>query len=84
MLLPQAFRGSITPLGNTLIALTKNTTIATAIGVAEISRVMKQVIDDRIDLLLPMVAVVAIGFVVLTLPVGLLTTRLSEKLAVKR
>ena len=59
-------------------------TIATAIGVAEISRVMKQVIDDRIDLLLPMVAVVAIGFVVLTLPVGLLTTRLSEKLAVKR
>ncbi len=84
VLLPQAFRGSITPLGNTLIALTKNTTIATAIGVAEISRVMKQVIDDRIDLLLPMVAVVAIGFVVLTLPVGLLTTRLSEKLAVKR
>ncbi len=84
VLLPQAFRGSITPLGNTLIALTKNTTIATAIGVAEISRVMKQVIDDRVDLLFPMVAVVAIGFVILTLPVGLLTTRLSDKLAVKR
>ena len=28
-MLPQAFRGAITPLGNTLIALTKNTTVAT-------------------------------------------------------
>ena len=34
VILPQAFRGAIAPLGNTLIALTKNTTVA-AIGVAE-------------------------------------------------
>ena len=84
VLLPQAFRGAITPLGNTLIALTKNTTVATAIGVAEISGLMKEMIEFRSDLLVPIFLVVALGFVALTLPMGLLTTYLSNKLAVKR
>lgn len=84
VILPQAFRGAITPLGNTLIALTKNTTVATAIGVAEISGLMKQMIEFRSDLLLPIFLIVAIGFVILTLPVGVLTTYLSNRLAVKR
>ncbi|MDT5097161.1 MAG: glutamate transport system permease protein, partial [Mycobacterium sp.] len=35
ILLPQSFRAVIIPLGSVLIALTKNTTIASAIGVAE-------------------------------------------------
>ena len=33
VILPQAFRGSIAPLGSVLIALTKNTTVASVIGV---------------------------------------------------
>jgi len=84
VLLPQAFRGAITPLGNTLIALTKNTTVATAIGVAEISGLMKTMQEFRPDLILSIFLIVAIGFVILTLPVGLLTTYLSRRLAVKR
>ena len=84
ILLPQAFRGAITPLGNTLIALTKNTTVSTAIGVAEISGLMKEMMDVRPDLIFAIFLIVAIGFVILTLPVGILTTRLSTKLAVKR
>jgi glutamate transport system permease protein len=84
VLLPQAFRGAITPLGNTLIALTKNTTVATAIGVAEISGLMKEMIEFNADLLLPIFLLVALGFVVLTLPMGLVTTHLSTRLAVKR
>lgn len=84
VLLPQAFRGAITPLGNTLIALTKNTTVATAIGVAEISGLMKEMIEFRPDLLVPIFLIVAAGFVLLTLPMGLVTTHLSERLAVKR
>lgn len=84
VLLPQAFRGAITPLGNTLIALTKNTTVATAIGVAEISGLMKEMQEFRPDLILWIFLIVAVGFVILTLPVGLLTTYLSNRLAVKR
>ena len=45
ILLPQAFRAVIIPLGSVLIALTKNTTIASAIGVAEAALLMKD--DDR-------------------------------------
>ena len=84
VLLPQAFRGAITPLGNTLIALTKNTTVATAIGVAEISGLMRQMIEFRSDLIVPIFLIVALGFVILTLPIGLLTTYLSNRLAVRR
>jgi len=84
VLLPQALRGAITPLGNTLIALTKNTTVATAIGVAEISGLQKTMMEDRPDLFGPVILVVAIGFVIITLPMGFLTSHLSGRLAVKR
>jgi glutamate transport system permease protein len=84
IILPQGFRGAITPLGNTLIALTKNTTVATAIGVAEVSGMMREMIEFRSDLILPIFLIVAIGFVILTLPIGVLTTHLSNRLAVKR
>ncbi len=84
VMLPQAFRGAITPLGNTLIALTKNTTVATAIGVAEVSGMMKQMQEFRPDLAIPIFLIVAIGFVILTLPMGIVTTHLSNRLAVKR
>ena len=84
VMLPQAFRGAITPLGNTLIALTKNTTVATAIGVAEIAGLQREMTEFRSDLALPIVLIVAIGFVIITLPMGLLTSYLSSRLAVRR
>ena len=47
ILLPQAFRAVIIPLGSVLIALTKNTTIASAIGVAEAASLMKTMIESE-------------------------------------
>ena len=47
VVLPQAFRGAIAPLGNTLIALTKNTTVASVIGVAEASYLMADMIENE-------------------------------------
>ncbi|USQ78445.1 amino acid ABC transporter permease [Ornithinimicrobium faecis] len=84
VILPQAVRGAITPLGNVLIALTKNTTVVAAIGVAEIAYRMKAVAEFRPDILLLGFGVVAIAFVILTLPMGMLTSFLSNRLAVKR
>ncbi|HET8601648.1 MAG TPA: amino acid ABC transporter permease [Segeticoccus sp.] len=84
VVLPQAFRGAITPLGNTLIALVKNTTVASVIGVAEASYLMADMIEKRPDVLFTMFLLFAIGFVILTLPVGLLISNLSARLAVKR
>lgn len=84
IILPQAFRGAITPLGNVLIALTKNTTVVTAIGVAQVSHAMRRMIEFRSDVLFTVFGLVALTFVVLTLPMGMLTSWLSARLAVKR
>ncbi len=84
VVLPQAFRGAVTPLGNTLIALIKNTTVASVIGVAEASYVMADALDARADVLFLIFGTFAIGFVILTLPVGMLISTVSERLQVKR
>jgi glutamate transport system permease protein len=83
VILPQAFRGAIAPLGSVLIALTKNTTVASVIGVAEASALMKVIIENE-TASVAVFLVFALGFVVLTLPVGLAFTSLSRRLAVKR
>lgn len=80
---PQAIRAAIVPLGNTLIALTKNTTVASVIGVAEASLLMKEVIENHADQLWAIFGAFAIGFVILTLPMGLFLGYLSKRLAVK-
>ncbi|MEU1482077.1 amino acid ABC transporter permease [Streptomyces sp. NPDC001668] len=83
IVLPQAFRSVIGPLANVLIALTKNTTVAAAIGVAEAAYLMKGMIENEAQTLL-IGAIFAFGFVVLTLPTGLFLGWLSKRLAVKR
>ncbi|GAB3883579.1 amino acid ABC transporter permease [Terrabacter terrigena] len=83
VILPQAFRGAIAPLGSVLIALTKNTTVASVIGVAEASALMKVIIENE-TASVAVFLVFALGFVILTLPVGLLFTSMSRRLAVKR
>ena len=83
VLLPQAFRAVISPLGSVLIALTKNTTIASAIGVAEAALLMKEMVENEAALLL-ISGIFAAGFVVLTLPVGLVFGWMGKRLAVAR
>jgi glutamate transport system permease protein len=84
VVLPQAFRGSIAPLGNTMIALTKNTTVVATIGVAELAYVMRGMIEFSPSLLYAIFVLIALCFVVLTLPMGLLFTHLSRRLVVQR
>jgi glutamate transport system permease protein len=66
-----------------LIALTKNTTIASAIGVAEAALLMKEMIEKTAALFL-VGGIIAAGFVVLTLPTGLFFGWLGKRLAVAR
>lgn len=83
ILLPQAFRSVILPLGSVLIALTKNTTIASVIGVAEAATLMKVMTENTAALLL-VGSIFAVGFVILTLPMGLVFGWLGKRLAVRR
>ena len=83
VLLPQAFRAVVIPLGSVLIALTKNTTIASAIGVAEAALLMKEMIENTAALA-TIGAIFALGFVILTLPLGLVFGWLGKRLSVAR
>jgi glutamate transport system substrate-binding protein len=83
ILLPQAFRAVINPMGSVLIALAKNTTIASAIGVAEAALLMKEMIENTAALL-AVGSIFAAGFVALTLPLGLLFGWLGRRYAVVR
>ncbi|HMQ36184.1 MAG TPA: amino acid ABC transporter permease [Micropruina sp.] len=83
VLLPQAFRGAIAPLGSTLIALIKNTTVAAVIGASDAAGLMAVIIENETGTV-GVFFLFALGFVILTLPLGVLFTSLSRKLAVKR
>ena len=80
---PSQFRSVIIPLGSVLIALIKNTTIASAIGVGEAALLMKGMIENEAALLV-IGTIFAIGFVILTLPTGLFFGWLGKRLAVAR
>ncbi len=84
IVLPQAFRSVIAPLASVLIALTKNTTVAAAIGVGEAALLMSEMIENESDALFLVAAIFALGFVILTLPTGLLLGWVAKKVAVKR
>ncbi|GAB2911732.1 amino acid ABC transporter permease [Streptomyces mayteni] len=83
VVLPQAFRSVVAPLANVLIALTKNTTVAAAISVAEAAALMRTMIENEANLI-PIALLFAIGFIILTLPTGLLLGWLAKRVAVKR
>ncbi|MGI5160070.1 amino acid ABC transporter permease [Microbispora sp. CA-102843] len=84
VILPQAVRTVIAPLGSLLNALVKNTTVAAAIGVMEAALRMKNLFDAHGDAIIPIFLGFAAGFVVLTLPMNLLSGRLARLLAVAR
>jgi glutamate transport system permease protein len=84
IVLPQAFRSVIAPLASVMIALTKNTTVAAAIGVGEAALLMKEMIENESDALFLVTAMFALGFVILTLPTGLLLGWVAKRVAVKR
>jgi glutamate transport system permease protein len=83
VVLPQAFRAVIAPLGSIFIALTKNTTIVIVAGYLEASAQMKQMFDDYGGTI-PIFLGFAVGFMVLTLPTGLFFGWLARRLAVSR
>jgi glutamate transport system permease protein len=87
VLMPQAFRGAIAPLGSTLIALVKNTTVAAVIlgtsATPEAAGMLAQITENEGGSL-GVFMIFAIGFVILTLPIGVGATSLSRRLAVKR
>jgi len=83
IVLPQALRNVVSPLGSVFIALEKNSAIASVISVKE---VLEQA--DRLNTAtarsIPVFLGAAIAFLLLTIPSGLLVGVLERKVAIKR
>lgn len=90
VVLPQASRAVIAPMGSVLIALTKNTTVAVTIGVVTVNGVyetsgqMKSLMETYGNLVPQIFLIFAIGFLCLTLPMGLITTWAAKRYGVLR
>ncbi|GAA3705399.1 amino acid ABC transporter permease [Nonomuraea antimicrobica] len=84
IILPQAFRTVVAPLGSVMIAMIKNTTVATAGGfLADAAATMKEVFDTT-GASIPIFLGIVLAFMALTMPVGFFTGWLSRRLAVVR
>jgi glutamate transport system permease protein len=83
VVLPQAFRTVVAPLGNLFIALTKNSSVASVISVLEITEVA-----DRLNTAtarpIPVFLGAAAAYVVLTLPTGWAVGAVERRVAIKR
>ncbi|MFT3715007.1 MAG: amino acid ABC transporter permease [Gordonia sp. (in: high G+C Gram-positive bacteria)] len=84
IVLPQALRAVIAPMGSVLIALTKNTTIASVIGVAEASLLMKEELENYSAEILAIFAIIAAGFMIITLLEGAAFGWAAKRWTVKR
>lgn len=83
VVLPQAFRTVIPPLGNLLIAMIKNSAIASAIAVPELLY-QSEVLEGRTFQTFEIFTGVLVGYLSLTLPAAAVVHRLERRLAIKR
>jgi glutamate transport system permease protein len=84
IILPQAFRTAIPPLGNVLIAMVKNTSIAAGFAVTELTASMQRLSNANADQLLLVLLSVVVGYMIITVPSAWAVNRLERKVAFLR
>jgi glutamate transport system permease protein len=84
VVLPQAFRTVVPPLGNVWIALAKNTSIAAGFAVSELTAVLQRLANANADQLALVFLAVVAGYLVITLPSAWGLRRLERRLAILR
>jgi putative glutamine transport system permease protein len=81
--LPQTFRAVIPPLGNIAIALVKNTSLASTIGVAELLYAA-EIVESRTFRAQEAFVAATLLYLMLTIPLGLVVNVLERRLLVAR
>ena len=84
VVLPQALRTVVAPLGSVLIALTKNTSIASAFNNQELISAMRGLIENNGNAVLQVLVATALAYMVITLPMGYGVGVLERRTAVSR
>jgi glutamate transport system permease protein len=84
IVLPQAFRTVIPPLGNVWIALAKNTSIAAGFAVTELAAALQRLSNQNSDQLLTVFLAIIGAYLVITLPSAWLISFIERRTAVLR
>jgi glutamate transport system permease protein len=84
VVLPQAFRTVIPPLGNVWIAMVKNTSIAAGFSVSELSSLLPRLVNANAGDLLVVLFGVVVGYMLITLPSAYVVHRLERRVAILR
>jgi len=85
IVLPQAFRSSVPPLGSVLIAMFKNSAVVGAFGVGrDLFSVGNSLTSAQGYAALPVLTGVAIGYLLITLPAGGVLAVVERKVAIAR
>lgn len=85
VVLPQAFRSSVPPLGSVIIAMMKNSAVVGAFGVGrDLFSVGASLTSAQGYAALPVLSGVAVGYLLITLPAGALLAVIERKVAIAR
>ena len=84
IVLPQAFRTVVPPLGNVWIALAKNTSIAAGFAVTDLAAALQRLANQNADRLLTVFLAIVVAYLVITLPSAWLIGVLERRTAILR
>ena len=80
----RSFRTVLPPLGSVIIAMLKNTSIASAFNNRELISAMRNAIEDRGDIVIPLLLATALVYLVLAIGIGRVFEYLEKKLVIVR
>lgn len=85
VILPQALRSTVPPLGSVIIAMFKNSAVVGAFGVGQdLWSVYKNLTSAQGYEALPVITGVAVGYLCITIPAGILLAVTERRLAIAR
>jgi glutamate transport system permease protein len=84
VVLPQAFRTVVPPLGNVVIAMVKNSSIAAGFAVSELSSLLPRLVNADAAALTSILIGIVVAYMLLTLPLAFGVHRLERRVAILR
>lgn len=84
VVLPQAFRTVVPPLGNVWIAMVKNTSIAAGFFIPDLSSLLPRLANAAADQLIAILIGIVIAYLLITLPSAYAVSRLEKRAAILR
>src|SRR4051794_32281544 len=84
VVLPQAFRTVVPPLGNVWIALAKNTSIAAGFAVTDLTATLQRLANANADQLAAVFAAIVAAYLLIPLPSAWVTRLVEKRVAIIR